>query len=137
MRRINSKAGTSTRLRRAKNLRQFIEQLEHRRLLTTLVINGTAGNDTWLVDATPGLILVNDVAQNSNGVTDIQFNGLDGNDQLNITRSTYPIVYNGGNNNDSVRLANGNLGLVTAQITFNGGAGADAATMDDSTYNQS
>jgi len=64
-------------------------------------------------------------------VTDIQVNGLDGADSLVIYNSWRPIVFNGGNGNDTLTLTGGDLGHITAQVTFNGGAGTDAASLND------
>jgi hypothetical protein len=85
-----------------------IEALEERRLLTTLIVTGTSSNDTWAIDASASGIFVNGVQQNSSGVDSIQVNGLDGNDLLIINQcsSAYQIGFNGGNNDDSLRLSN-------------------------------
>src|SRR5436190_12826019 len=102
--------------------RSFCELLESRRLLSTYFINGSAGNDSVSIedDSSAGLY-VNGSFVPSSGVTDIQVNGLDGADSLVIYNAWRPIIFNGGNNNDTLTLTGGDLGHITAQVTFNGG----------------
>src|SRR5437762_7834780 len=115
--------------------RSFCELLESRRLLSTYFINGSAGNDSWSIDGDSHSIYVNGSQIASSGVTDIQVNGFDGADSLVIYGTAVPVVFNGGNNNDTLTLTGGDLGHITAQVTFNGGAGTDAASLNDNIEN--
>src|SRR6266487_4590613 len=73
-----------------------IERLESRRLLSTYVINGTSGADSWIIDAQAHFYTVNGSTVFDPAVTDIQVNGLDDLDLLVIQRTDVPVVFNGG-----------------------------------------
>ncbi|HEY7087589.1 MAG TPA: hypothetical protein VH518_05830 [Tepidisphaeraceae bacterium] len=102
--------------------RYDLEFLETRTLLSTYVINGTSGPDTWHIEADAGSIFIAGQGTISvPGLTDVQVNGFDGSDELTIGHSTVPVVFNGGNQDDDLELTSGLLSSqVLSTITFNG-----------------
>ena len=67
------------------------ESLETRRLLSTYVINGTAAADSWTISADAGQITVNGATSSVPSLTDVQVNGLDGDDTLFVTHTSVPV----------------------------------------------
>jgi hypothetical protein len=101
------------------------------------VLNGTAGPDTWTVTADAGnnSVIVNGTPVVQSNITDVQVNGSDGDDTLTVAHSTIPITFNGGNNNDKLKVGAGLMTQeVTANITFTGGAGTDTIEGHDESY---
>src|SRR5689334_15943127 len=125
---------SSTR-RRTSAVRRACEPLERRTMLTTYVINGTAGNDSFSIQDFSGQLYVNGSFVPSSGVTDIQVNGFDGNDSLAVYDAQRAVVFNGGNGDDTLTLSGGDLGRIAAQVNFNGGAGYDLAVLNDNIEN--
>ena len=95
---------------------QCCEPLESRRLLSTMFLTGTAGDNNWSIQAEPGNIYVNGVLQPSGGITDIQIDGLAGNDAVVVYNTSLPIVFNAGSENDSLTMSGGFLDNITAQV---------------------
>jgi hypothetical protein len=113
-----------------------IESLEPRRLLSTYVINGSAGNDTWSIETLPGKVFVNGTTFNVPGVTDVQVNGFDGADSVLTTHADLPIVFNGGNGDDNIQVHSGFMSAqINARITFKGDGGFDQVDCGDSLMN--
>jgi hypothetical protein len=74
----------------------MIDSLEARTMLSTYVITGTEGPDNWTVAVAPGAVLVNSLQFNNPNITDVQFNGLGGNDTLTLTHASIPVAFNSG-----------------------------------------
>src|SRR5689334_12393454 len=124
------RAATAATVRKA-----ACEALERRTMLTTYVVNGTSGNDNFSIQDFSGQLYVNGSFVPSSGVTDIQVNGFDGNDSLAVYDAARPIVFNGGNGDDTLTMSGGDLGRITGQVNFNGGAGYDVAVLNDNIEN--
>src|SRR5262245_14933716 len=91
------------------------QTLESRRLLSTYVINGSAAVDSWTLEADLGQVTVNGSTVVQAGITDVQVNGLDSGDILSVAHASIPVVFNGGNGDDTLALSI--PGQVSAQIT--------------------
>ena len=101
------------------------------------MINGTSGADSWLVDFHAGVYTVNGSSSFDPLITDVQVNGFDNIDFLDVLRTDVPVVFNGGNGGDLLDLSSfstANISGVTAPVTYNGGAGTDAAQPIDSNF---
>ena len=90
----------------------IIESLEHRRLLTTITVNGTSSDDVISVE--PGLfvgqtdVFVDGVREVSRlGAFDLVVDAGGGNDAINVGFSSGFVEIDGQGGTDSVRLGNG------------------------------
>jgi hypothetical protein len=118
-------------------VRYACEACERRILLSTFTINGTNAADTWQLSADAGVVTVDGVTTTNASITDVQVNGLDGNDTLFVIHANIPVVFNGGNHDDQL-FASPAVGLMTQEVhttlTFNGGPGNDLADGRDDNY---
>lgn len=111
------------------------ESLETRRLFAELAIFGTGGPDhvTLWVEGPDYVVDVNfAISRHPIATTDtITISTFGGDDNINVRDTHDPITVNAGADDDTMRLATVDLSSVSSDVTFNGGAGADAAVLND------
>jgi hypothetical protein len=141
-----------TRARKARKLPPiYLDECLERRILFDLTIDGTSGNDKFVIDADSGAIVVNlnGVVTMYNNPADGQVNilGHSGNDDIDLrSTGTNTFFLTGNDGNDSYEIGDGNLGanigapVHITELEGPGNGGNDSVTIDDSfgggtTYN--
>ena len=114
-----------------------LEPLERRALMTTITVNGTAGDDVISLSYDASNYVVNLNGQESlhpsGGVTNVVINALGGADQVNVL-GTLPldaVAVNGGSGDDRCSLGSGNMDPIDGNVYFDGEAGNDSLVLND------
>ena len=118
--------------------RHVVEPVE-RRVMLAVTLSGTSGDDTIAIVATPAATTVTingtpTVVPVTPSET-IVINAGGGADTINVEGATIPVTVNGEIGDDRIALSPlaMNLDAIERRVTFNGGAGADAAVLNDQT----
>jgi hypothetical protein len=112
-----------------------VEPLEPRRLLATVVLNGTANADTILIErvSTSIRVTINGSATNVNALDFLTVNGGGGNDSITVQSigdGNVEVFGDGGN--DTIRVGGGDLdNNIGNFLLIDGGTGTDLVILDD------
>ena len=102
------------------------ELLEDRRLLSTVVVNGTDGPDTFTTNWVNGQlqVTINRATTSYSNATGLAINGLGGNDAIEVKNLPFGATAHGGDGDDIINARNGQAD------TLIGGAGDDTVNIE-------
>lgn len=115
----------------ARAVRQVVEQLEGRRLLAAVAINGTSGVDTIVFNGST--YTLNGTAKTlPAGTTAVSIDGKAGNDKITINKTVanVPLTVTGNGGVDTITYGDGNLNNIKSNVTVNGSGPDDASPLN-------